>query len=348
MPHRSAGSKNSNDKALPSYETVKDEQCYNIDQEPIVEVYGKSPKLAPMCPANSPSMTRYMNENTQKLVEEYGANGLYIDQVASVKPTRCYNPKHTHPFGGGHWWIDAYRKMLGPIVQRYEGKVTFLAENAADAYIDLYDIFLLWGHISAYDFPSLPAVYNQYAWYINSPIERDESTQSYAAIMARSLLWNVRPGWHATWLYTHSNVEDLAFKRAYVEDIMRLRKNLKDIIDNGLLVGEVEFETPPEKEDMTFLWTTWNRNTNPPKHGLVPTLQSAVWTSEDQSKTAVIVVELSGEKNTNTIRIPNIPLDGKKLFRITPEGQRKEIATTKDGKIPFAFQPYEIIAIVIE
>jgi hypothetical protein len=340
------------DTTLPSYEKVKDEVCYNIDQEPITEVYGSSPVLAPMCAAASPSMTHFMNENTRRLIEEHGANGVYIDQVASVKPTRCYNPKHKHTYGGGHWWHQAYRKMLAPIVKRYDGKVTFLAENAADAYIDLYDVFLLWGHLSVDDFPSLPVVYNQYAWYINSGIDREDTTDAFVAIMSRCLRWNVKPGWHATWLFTHNNVVDLQFKRNYLKELLQLKLHLKEIVENGHIVGEADFEKQPEKVDMTFIWTTWNPKTNPPKRGAVTSLQSSVWLTDDKAKMAVIVTEVSGRECSNTIIIPvhkkGFDMTGKKAYRVLPDGTRKEIKITADGKAAMTFAPYEMVVLVIE
>lgn len=78
------------------------------DQAPIIAGWG-SRSLAGMC--NSvPGWRQTVRDNVRYIVEELGADGVYIDQLA-VSPQRCYDLNHEHTCG----WIANNRSLVAEI-----------------------------------------------------------------------------------------------------------------------------------------------------------------------------------------------------------------------------------------
>ena len=92
-----------------------------------------------------------------------GADGIYLDQVASAEPVPCFDPDHGHPFGGGHWWtIDGYWKMLRGLRASQEvdqDQVMLASESANEAYVHLFHGMLPWKWTYGNQVPLFPAVY---------------------------------------------------------------------------------------------------------------------------------------------------------------------------------------------
>ena len=129
-------------------------------------------------------------ENTTWLVDELGADGIYLDQVAMSGPDACHDPSHGHPFGGGSWWTDGYRGLLEPIRRHaVEKGVPITVEGAIEPLIDSVDGFLVWDPRMPDDVPLLPAVYSGYTVYFGSPSDIRDSLGTFFAIQARDFLW---------------------------------------------------------------------------------------------------------------------------------------------------------------
>ncbi|MEI6501651.1 MAG: DUF6259 domain-containing protein, partial [Armatimonadota bacterium] len=132
------------------------------DGEPYIEHYGTNPTdLVPMC-ASQPFWQEKIQSIVLKLVDEEGVDGVYIDQIAAAGPVLCYDKTHGHPLGGGHWWVDGYGKMLGPLQEKI-AKVSpdkFLTtECNAEPYTKYFDAYLMCNSNSDYELPLFPAVY---------------------------------------------------------------------------------------------------------------------------------------------------------------------------------------------
>ena len=61
-----------------------------------------------------------------------GVNGIYIDQIAAAAPEPCWNEAHGHPVGGGDFWYDGYRRLIGEIRANHlqEDRILTSEENA--------------------------------------------------------------------------------------------------------------------------------------------------------------------------------------------------------------------------
>lgn len=87
------------------------------DGTPFVETYGSRERdgskvvLAVMCPG-SDVWKRTLAETASRLINEYGLDGVYLDQIACAAPVLCEDPTHGHSLRGGAWWTNEYRKLL--------------------------------------------------------------------------------------------------------------------------------------------------------------------------------------------------------------------------------------------
>lgn len=133
------------DPATESYgsRNGKDASCRRPDGNLYTEIYPTS--IVPntvTCPA-SPIWHDVIMELADRIQDELGTNGLYIDQIAAAAPYPCYATNHGHPIGGGEFWYHAYRDMMKDLRENHlrPGNVVFSEENA-ECYIPSFDILL--------------------------------------------------------------------------------------------------------------------------------------------------------------------------------------------------------------
>ena len=87
---------------------------------------------AVMCPS-SDQWKKSVWYWSRRILDQLGANAVYYDQVAVARPFECFDRRHGHPVGGGTWWTDGYRKMLGPMHKLYSSRnAPITSELSAD------------------------------------------------------------------------------------------------------------------------------------------------------------------------------------------------------------------------
>ncbi|WP_176014275.1 DUF6259 domain-containing protein [Victivallis sp. Marseille-Q1083] len=340
------------DTTSDNFESVRHEACSQLDGTLIAENYGSGAWLAVMCPTSA-TYARKLYDNVATAINEYGLNGIYLDQIASCAPVRCCNPDHGHPISGGGWWQQNYRSLMKPIIDDFGSKAVFLTENGAEPYIDSFNTFLLWVQVYTDDFPSLIAVYNQYAWYMCSMVVPEDDLQSFAGLISRCLLWNIQPGW-LNWLHGTdtdlSEVPDAAIKRDYIDRVLQLRHAAAEVVRDGIPFGDVIFT--PAAELITL---RYHRNTNygrvPVTPGEFPSYYGTWWQAEKGDKWVALLAELSGHEQSSAFVAlpPGFEKDaaGKAVYRIFEDG-RKEQVEIENGVIPVKFVPFDLQCYIIE
>lgn len=109
-----------------------------------VETNGERVVFAPMCPASQVWHDKVV-ENCDKVVNGAGLDGYYMDQVGAFATIDCRNPAHGHPFGGGSWWQEGYRRLLADARAKCGGKDVFFAtEGNGEHTFDQVDAFVCW------------------------------------------------------------------------------------------------------------------------------------------------------------------------------------------------------------
>ena len=64
-----------------------------------------------MCP-HTQYWQQIITKVVDKLTNEYGTDGVYIDQIAAAGPRPCFDKSHNHSIGGGNHWVSGYQNML--------------------------------------------------------------------------------------------------------------------------------------------------------------------------------------------------------------------------------------------
>ena len=108
-----------------------------------VETNGERVVFAPMCPASEVWHDK-VGENCDKVVNGAGLDGYYMDQVGAFSTIDCRNPAHGHPFGGGSWWQEGYRRLLADARARCGRPVFFATEGNGEHTFDQIDAFVCW------------------------------------------------------------------------------------------------------------------------------------------------------------------------------------------------------------
>ena len=152
-------------------------------------------RFAVMCP-----YTEFWQEKVamicDRLVGEHDVDGVYLDQISSWYPVLCFDPTHGHPVGGGHYWVDGYRRLIEKVYRRIRKRKyhAFLtSEDNAEPYMDLVGL-LTWSPLMPDMIPMFQMVYS--GWCVTfgrSFPSSDEAT--IILTVAQQLLWGTQLGW---------------------------------------------------------------------------------------------------------------------------------------------------------
>lgn len=326
------------DVNLPSYKAVGEAGVsMKSDKTLNIEDYGSGVVLGAMCPTYKPYQAK-IAEAFDTFVDDYQVKGVYLDQIGAAAPAPCYNSKHGHTLGNGPWWQEGYREMLEPIVKKHGKKVIIATENAAEPYIDTISHFLTWMPVFSDDVPTLTAVYGQYAWYFCSPASAQDSDESFTALMARCLLWNVQPGWLA-WLYeTDTLTPQMESRRKFIDKIIAFKDVAKEYVVDGELIDEVKFVNPVENQNVEFFRNAMYGGTSQKEQH--PTIFGTLWRHEKNQNQAVVIANISGNKVSNEIKLDTANFA---LYRLYSNGRK-----VKCKDLNFELEPYECAIFIME
>lgn len=168
--------------------------------EPYTEVYGSKVPLNSMCPYTAPWQDKVAGL-VDRLTHECGVDAVYIDQIGCAWAYRCYDKSHGHPLGGGHYWVDGYRKMLDEVHAKLPKGTMITTEENIECWLDQFDALLLVNTSASTDrhvIPLFPAVYSgRTITFGFQYIGKDDISQSkpFRAKMAREFIYGAQMGW---------------------------------------------------------------------------------------------------------------------------------------------------------
>ncbi len=169
----------------PSWEERQARQaaCKQENGDIYREVYNvfNRAEMAPMCPTTALWQTT-LSGLADDLVNRYGLDGVYIDQIGISSPQLCFDPQHPHPPGGGNHWCQGYRQLIKRVRRAVQAHpdAMFPTEGSCEAYLDLFDAFLVldnsFERMGFYDriglnwepVPLFAAVYHDHALHFGS------------------------------------------------------------------------------------------------------------------------------------------------------------------------------------
>lgn len=207
------------------------------------EIDGSRVVSAVMCPASNVWKMK-INELIQRLIDECGLDGVYMDQIAAASPCLCWDPSHGHPLYGGSWWVEGYRDLLQTARKKIPDDRIFASECNAETYVNLIHGMVCW-HIAGNDVPAWSTIYSGTVF----PYGRayDSNTRAMKMKWAQNLVFGDQPGW-----FPASFLNDPA-KLNYLRPLVRFRYHMIPYFYKG------EAARPLELRDPVPTWTeNWN------------------------------------------------------------------------------------------
>ncbi len=189
----------------------------NARGKPYIEVYGSGQKLAPMCPF-TPTWQHKLQSIVWRLIDDYGVDGVYMDQIGAAGPRFCMDPTHGHPLGGGDWWVAGYWKLLSQLRTRLKAAhpgAFLTTESNAEPYIRYFDAYLMCNSTRDHLAPLFAAVYHDYILTFGRYVFPSDLEQpgTYYGKLAQLFAFGAQLGWISTGILAPRRREGAVYLR---------------------------------------------------------------------------------------------------------------------------------------
>jgi len=306
--------------------------------------YGaKSGRLLSMCPTQE-YWQNTISSLVQSLVEDYGVNGVYIDQITAMEHELCFSKSHGHPVGGGRYWVDGNRELLAKVrdtSEREGRRPVITSEGTDEVFMDLVDGYLTWAQPSDREIPMMEVVYSGYTLFFGSPCDFTKSDPYFCYAQGQALMDGRQNGWMSLDLFK----PEYSAKAGYLRQCGRYRVATKQYLLYGRLLGPIE----PENPVATFTEEGFGFNKDIHK-GTAPVAEGRLW-QDEQGHLAVFLANYIDKPVEFKYRVDpaKYGLSGKRfeLKQITPEGSRPISTVTGTVQRSESLGPREIKVIEI-
>ncbi len=154
-------------------------------------------RLTPMCP-NQNYWHYTINNVVDSIINIYGANGIYMDEISCNSHELCFNPDHRHPLGGGRYWADGYRNLYRKTlnIAHQDGKnIVITSESANEIFYDLVTANLFTGRPTDYEIPMLQVVYSGYTLFYASRCDYRSTNLLFNFCVGQGFIDGRQIGW---------------------------------------------------------------------------------------------------------------------------------------------------------
>jgi hypothetical protein len=210
----------------------------------------------------------------ERLVSEYGVNGVYVDQISAMEHELCFNARHGHPLGGGRYWADGNRELLRKVrnvAERAGREITITSEGADELFLDLVDANLTWAQPSDREIPLMQVVYSGYTLFFGSPCDYKQSDRFFRYAQGQALIDGRQNGWMNLRLFEPGHEAKVNYLRLCAQT----RARYGNYLTYGRLLEPVEPLDPvPRFTEDVFGW-------NQKYRGSAPVAEGRLWQAED-------------------------------------------------------------------
>lgn len=301
----------------------------NREGEPNIEDYGSkeadgsSVKLAVMCPS-----THLWQEKVKDVVLKllthaeragYGVDAVYIDQIAAAPPVACWDRVHSHPAGGGDWWVPAYTELLQAIRREMPQGKMLTTESNADGYAGIVDGFLTWQFQDNKQVPAFAAVYGgMVQLFGRSYAPESETLQATRMKMLQSLIFGEQLGWMSASILNDKDRFPL------LKSLAQLRYRFREYFYKGEMVHAPQLigDNPLCKDVWYF---------NGARNIEMPSVICSAWQKLDKRSAIVMLGNCSDEARELRIVLSSAltSLAGKRVVRYGSDGSLEPL-----GRMP--------------
>ena len=269
------------------------------DGQPYTEIYGSKVPLNAMCPYTAGWQAK-INSLIQRLAQEYGVDGVYVDQIGAAAPQICSSASHGHLPGGGTSWVDGYRSLLTEARRKLKPSQILTTEENAECWVDQFDALLVVNTPASARplIPLFPAVYSGRA--ISFGFQYIPETESAGSIgflskMARCFLWGGQLGWvRAEKLLAPDGADGLK----YLRNLAHCRRQAHAYVQEGSFLGMVDVKggNPRVKgEGAGSFGGSYPID--------MPSVMASAWLADDRSM-GVCVTNMTGQSRDVEVEIP--------------------------------------------
>lgn len=306
--------------------------CRTPDGE--VAWYDNHQGTAQICPF-TPEWQQVNIDVCKQIVQTYGMDGAYIDQITSCYAVPCFADNHGHPRGGGNTWYVGYRVMMEKLqddIKSTHSEAAFTSESTIDCYLDLFDANLAReaSEMSAahgeqwLPIPLFHSVYHDYALTYGTAmrlVEQFPDAYYYGEALVLNggqqlmvedyMAWDVGTGHYDHYL-------------TYLQTLLEVRHNAHDYLTMGEWV-------PPVDMDVHNVDIQWSA-THPAKTG-VPAVITSTWRLNGSLCLILANHTASAQEIAYTLRLADYGLspDACCLFRLEENQEPVECSLAPDG-----------------
>lgn len=252
------------------------------DGEVITEHYGslnskkENVELGVMCPSTALWQEK-QTEVTNWILNDLGADAVYVDQIAAAPPVNCIDRTHPHRPGGGSWWYEHYYNLIDHLkLHAPEGK-GFTTESNAEPMVGHIGGMLVWNWSCNNNVPAFSVIYAGYETMFgrNYNAFPREDTVSFRVMTAQSLCFGDGIGWLSPELYLSSPY------RAFFRSCVQKRAAYGEYFYEGTCMRPpmIEGNIPTLRSD--FLSS--------------PAVITGMWKKHSDGKTIIVLANISDE-----------------------------------------------------
>jgi len=235
-----------------------------------------SGRLISMC-GNQVPWQDEIESLVDKIRKQYGATGIYIDQVSGLFHELCFDKSHLHPLGGGSYWTRGNRDLLGKVKDvalQNGGNMVVTSEGASEVFFDLLDANLFWSQPSEREIPLMQMVYSGYTIFFGSACDYTKSDNYFRYAQGQAFIDGRQNGWMDLGLFK----PEYQRKVDFLKQCGKQRVNTLKYLVYGQLLGPVL----PSKEVETFTdngfgWGMYEKQ----RSANVPCAEARLWKSEE-------------------------------------------------------------------
>jgi len=150
-----------------------------------------------MCPSQVP-WQHTIADLVDRLITDYGVNGIYIDEVSCNSHELCFAKDHLHPLGGGRYWADGWREFYQKVLQvaRRDGRrVVVTSEAANEIFFDLVTANLYTARPSDFEIPLQEIVYSGYTLFYGTVCDFRKSRRLFNFGVGQGFIDGRQVGW---------------------------------------------------------------------------------------------------------------------------------------------------------
>ncbi len=276
---------NQPDADVPAFENIRGAAVKKDDGSLYTQKWiGRS--FARMCPTQK-SWQDILIGVHRKYLTPLHTEGVFLDQVTASIPVQCYDTSHGHPLGGGHYWRDGYKTLIGSIRNLYPKGTYIISEAVNDSLMDLVDGYetVISRYIFTGEVPAIQAVYGGKAQFIGPSVGTNNyNKKDLYGISA----WLFAMGSVQGYYYPHINNNKTAF--TYIAKLAGLRTKFSDYMVNGTMQKRVPIHG--NIPQITIHRGDANMS--------IPAIQSSVW-QKNGSKSILLVFLNAQEPGTTPI-----------------------------------------------